>query len=197
MQENYLAQRFWSAFLKNKMEKEMKRTADIEKAFQTIRAATGLSDVQDIVNRFLTREQTYSQLLAQVADNEDKIDRLREANEEWRNNLHDLQIKNSGGMEIERRSRAQNPDLYQLDLDIVQAEREKEKIEAVNGKVQLVNEQVEAWCQRISEKIDQQFNENIISYQDKTMAFTFSKITQAVSKQLEVILMEEEDNVLG
>jgi hypothetical protein len=42
-----------------------------------------------------------------------------------------------------------------LDLDIVQAEREKEKIEAVNGKVQLVNEQVEAWCQRISEKIDQ------------------------------------------
>jgi hypothetical protein len=27
------------------MEKEMKRTADIEKAFQTIRAATGLSDV--------------------------------------------------------------------------------------------------------------------------------------------------------
>jgi hypothetical protein len=42
------------------MEKEMKRTSDIEKAFQTIRAATGLSDVQDIVNRFLTREQTYS-----------------------------------------------------------------------------------------------------------------------------------------
>jgi len=67
-------------------------------------------------------------------------------------------------MEIDRKSRAQNPDLYQLDLDIVQADREKEKIEAVNGKVQLVNEQVEAWCQRISEKIDQQFNENITSY---------------------------------
>jgi hypothetical protein len=67
-------------------------------------------------------------------------------------------------MEIDRKSRAQNPDLYQLDLDIVQADREKEKIEAINGKVQLVNEQVEAWCQRISEKIDQQFNENITSY---------------------------------
>lgn len=59
----------------------------------------------------------------------------------------------------------------------MQAEREKEKIESVNGKVQLINEQVEAWCQRVSEKIDQQFNENITSYQDKTMAFTFSKIT--------------------
>jgi len=46
----------------------------------------------------------------------------------------------------------------------VQAEREKEKIEGVNGKVQLINEQVEAWCQRVSEKIDQQFNENITSY---------------------------------
>jgi len=41
-----------------------------------------------------------------VADNEDKIDRLRSANEQWRNDLHELQIKNSGGAEIEKRSRA-------------------------------------------------------------------------------------------
>jgi hypothetical protein len=46
------------------MENEMRANSDIEKAFQTIRAATGLSDVSDIVNRFLTREQTYAQLLS-------------------------------------------------------------------------------------------------------------------------------------
>jgi hypothetical protein len=33
MQENYLAQKFWSAFLKTKMEKEMFRTSEIEQAF--------------------------------------------------------------------------------------------------------------------------------------------------------------------
>ena len=33
MQENYLAQKFWSAFLKTKMEKEMSNNAPYEKAF--------------------------------------------------------------------------------------------------------------------------------------------------------------------
>ena len=45
MQENFLAQKFWSSFLKTKMEKEMKRTYEFENAFQKIRAATGYSDV--------------------------------------------------------------------------------------------------------------------------------------------------------
>jgi len=46
MNENFLAQKFWSAFLKSKMDKEMTRTAEIEQAFQMIRAQTGFSDVQ-------------------------------------------------------------------------------------------------------------------------------------------------------
>jgi len=33
MNENFLAQKFWAAFLKSKMEKEMSRTAEIELAF--------------------------------------------------------------------------------------------------------------------------------------------------------------------
>jgi hypothetical protein len=51
-----------------------------------------------------------------------------------------------------------------LDQEIYRKTREKEKAEELNGKVQLVNEQVEAWCKRIIDKIDQQFNENIGQY---------------------------------
>ena len=49
MQENYLCQKFYSSFLKRKMDKEMKANSEYEKAFQKIRAATGYSDVQEIV----------------------------------------------------------------------------------------------------------------------------------------------------
>ena len=92
MQENYMVQRLWSSFLKRKMEKEMKRTQEIEDAFQKIRAATGFSDVQEIVHKFLTRENTYSQLLMAVSENERKIDNLRKDNDSWRERLHELQI---------------------------------------------------------------------------------------------------------
>lgn len=60
MRDNFLAQRLWSAFMKVKMEREMSRTFEIETAFQKIRAATGHSDVQEIVSLFLTRETTYA-----------------------------------------------------------------------------------------------------------------------------------------
>lgn len=70
----------------------MRNTSNIEDAFQKIRAATGLTDVQDIVHKFLTREQTYSQLLMAVADNERKIDLLKKEHEECNITLHQIQI---------------------------------------------------------------------------------------------------------
>jgi hypothetical protein len=90
MQENLLAQKFWSAFLKTKMEKEMKQNQQYEQAFQSIRAATGYSDVQEIVTKFLHRESIYSGLLKTVSEYEEKIDALRVDNEHWREKLHEL-----------------------------------------------------------------------------------------------------------
>ena len=95
MNENFLAQKFWSAFLKTKMEKEMTRTAEIEQAFQQIRAQTGFSDVQQIVSKFFTRETTYSQLLQAVSDNEEKLDRLRRENEAVTEKLQELQMQDA------------------------------------------------------------------------------------------------------
>jgi hypothetical protein len=52
--------------------------------------------VQEIVNKFLTREQTYSQLLTAVSDYERKIDQLRKDNELHWEELHDLQMESEG-----------------------------------------------------------------------------------------------------
>jgi len=72
------------------MEKEMKQNQQYEQAFQSIRAATGYSDVQEIVTKFLNRESIYSGLLKTVSEYEDKIDTLRIDNEHWREKLHEL-----------------------------------------------------------------------------------------------------------
>jgi hypothetical protein len=95
MQQQFMVQRLFSAFLKKKMEKEMAGHSYIEDAFQKIRTATGLSDVNEIVHRFLTREQTYSQLLMAVSENERKIDNLRVEHENHASRLHDLQMEDS------------------------------------------------------------------------------------------------------
>ena len=203
MQENYMVQKMWSQFLKKKMEREMKRTYEIEDAFQKIRASTGLTDVQEIVHKFLTREQTYSQLLMAVSDNERKIDNLRRENEHWREKLHDMQMQQADDESAQGAKKGGpgallSPELTTLDNKINNLRKQCEKAEELNKKVQLVNDQVVGWTGRISQKIDQQFNENISSQFDssnsqKILATIFSSIASAVCKQIQTNVIDGDD----
>jgi hypothetical protein len=78
--------------MRKKMEKEMKDSHVIDDAFKSIKTATGVTDVQEMVRKFLTREQTYSQLLMNVSESERSIDKLKRDNEELRCSLHELKI---------------------------------------------------------------------------------------------------------
>ena len=76
--------------MRKKMEREMRNSQSIDDAFKAIKTATGVTDVQDMVRKFLTREQTYSQLLMAVSESERKIDKLKKDNEELSSRLHEL-----------------------------------------------------------------------------------------------------------
>jgi len=75
MRVNFMLNKLWNAFIRKKMEKEMKESAHIDDAFKAIKTATGVTDVQELVHKFLTREQTYSELLVAVAESESRIDK--------------------------------------------------------------------------------------------------------------------------
>ena len=47
-----------------------------------------------MVTKFLTREQTYAQLLSAVSENEKNLDKLRRENDKKQEQLHALQIDN-------------------------------------------------------------------------------------------------------
>ena len=160
MQEKFLVQRLYSAFLKKKMEHEMKRNYNIEDAFQKIRTATNLSNVNEIVHRFLTREQTYSELLIAVSENERKIENLRKDHETWGAKLHELQIsdkdnKNTEGDSENKVHKFLSPEIEELDKSIQQLTKEKEKSDELRKKVNLIFDQVQGWSSKVIQKIDQ------------------------------------------
>ncbi|CAD8128258.1 unnamed protein product [Paramecium sonneborni] len=78
------------SLLKNKMEKEMDKFRIVETAFQEIKTATGISEAQEIVQKFLTKEATYGQLLGTIAESEKKIDHLKRKKENLKNKLQQL-----------------------------------------------------------------------------------------------------------
>ena len=56
------------------MEREIKNYTGVEKAYQKIKASTGIASAHEIVKKFLARESTYSHLLISIADYEKKLD---------------------------------------------------------------------------------------------------------------------------
>ena len=90
--QNLYIQKLWNSFMRKKMEKEMRNSAQIDEAFKAIKTATGVTDVQEMVKKFLTREETYSQLLVNVKESDTKIEKLKKDNEHLRSVLHELKI---------------------------------------------------------------------------------------------------------
>lgn len=70
----------------------MRQSSQIDEAFKAIKTATGVTDVQEMVKKFLTREQTYSDLLVNVSESERKVDILKKANDELSSRLNELKI---------------------------------------------------------------------------------------------------------
>lgn len=160
MRDNFMVQKLWAVFLKRKMENEMRKSAEVEDAFQTIRAATGMTDIHSIVQKFLTREQTYSQLLVNVVESERKIDALKKENEELMNELHDVMIDRDG---VAGEGKKQFPEVEKLTNELSKLTKELEECKDRSQKVEIVSDQVYGWAQKVLQKMSEQFTESRIN----------------------------------
>lgn len=198
MRENFMAQKLWAVFLKKKMEKEMVKSAEIEDAFQTIRAATGLTDINLIVQKFLGREQTYSQLLVYVAESERKFDALKKENEELMNELHELMIDKDGMSGDGKNSFSQ---IEKLQDKLQEKTKEVEACKERSQMIEIVTDQIYGWAQKVLNKMMEQFSDARINipYLDnleKLKANTnlidlFEKISETTCEELERLIADE------
>lgn len=62
------------------IELERHKIAAYEAAFSQIKDATGVADVNEVIQKFTTQEETHQSLLAMKSDAEGRIEELREAN---------------------------------------------------------------------------------------------------------------------
>ena len=126
----------------------MKQSMSIDDAFKSIKTATGVTDVQEMVRKFLTREQTYSQLLMNVSESERHIDKLKKDNEELRGRLHELKIdageQNGGGMMDE--------EIIELNSTLSNVQKDYTLQQEKFKKINIVNDQISNWAKKVFNK---------------------------------------------
>jgi hypothetical protein len=60
MRDQLFVQKLWNTFMRKQMERQMAKSQKIDEAFKTIKNATGVSDVEQMVSKFLERDTYYS-----------------------------------------------------------------------------------------------------------------------------------------
>jgi hypothetical protein len=85
--------RMWGRFLMNKLQSEKQKSTAVEEAFQKIRVITGFNEIGEVVERFLTREQTYMQLVNSASQTEQRLASLRAVNANLEEKIAELRVE--------------------------------------------------------------------------------------------------------
>eukprot|EP00928_Gymnodinium_smaydae_P036965 TRINITY_DN25742_c0_g1_i2.p1 TRINITY_DN25742_c0_g1~~TRINITY_DN25742_c0_g1_i2.p1 ORF type:complete len:558 (-),score=158.84 TRINITY_DN25742_c0_g1_i2:497-2074(-) len=77
---------------------ELQKLQDYEDAFTRIKDATGVSDVNEVIQKFLTQEDTKQNLIRLTKENQAAIDRLTEERRRLRLQVDDLKFSSGGNV---------------------------------------------------------------------------------------------------
>ena len=105
-----------------------------------------------MVRKFLTREQTYTQLLKTVNESEGKIDVLKKVNEELRANLGDMTLDTSSSEEKAGTKASSDSDIIMMKNEIGMVMKEYNRLSDRFKGINIVNDQISNWAKRIFTK---------------------------------------------
>jgi len=77
---------------------ERQKLSDYEEAFHRIKEATGVSDVNEVIQKFLTQEDTHRNLTNLTKENQSKIDNLSEERRRLRLQVEELKFSSGGNV---------------------------------------------------------------------------------------------------
>ena len=76
MREGLMLSKFWAKFLSAKRANEMQKSQHVEQAFHKMKSVTGEYNVNELVHKFLTREQTFKELKQTIDGSRETIAEL-------------------------------------------------------------------------------------------------------------------------
>merc|ERR1711957_238182 len=200
MRENLYTQKLWNTYMRKRMEKEMRNSAQIDEAFKNIKTATQVTDVQEMVRKFLTREQTYSSLLKTVSESESKIDYLKKSNEELRAQLHELTLdsSNNGQDKSKELSAVENDGgIFMMSEELRQVEKEHQRLGERFKGINIVNDQISNWAKRIYKKFGALTSDETFQKPPTDLVTIFNAMHSVVEHELNAIALTREEEETG
>jgi len=89
---------FHSALNETKLEEEQEKITTYEEAFRKIKDATGVSDVNEVIQKFLTQDETHNNLVAMTKEAQGRIDQLNEEKNQAKSKVEEIKYSGTGSL---------------------------------------------------------------------------------------------------
>jgi len=147
----FLIQKFMTSLLRVKMQKEMESHAHLEEYVKKIRDATGIVNIDEITYKFFNKEQICNQLVASVAESEERIEKARLKNKELRKRLEAVKVNQEDDISVKKDEISEK--IEDLNHDISRAFKSREVVQEKVDKGFVVYRQLTDWISRIWRKV--------------------------------------------
>lgn len=92
LREGLLLHMFWYSFLQKRLTTDMQKFSKLEAAFDNVKKATGMHQTEEIIERVLTHESGYSEILENINYTRTKIYEYNDKNREMEEKLSMLNM---------------------------------------------------------------------------------------------------------
>ena len=147
-----LINRLYGQILRMRMKNEMKKSINFEKAVCDLKNTTGISDIQEILKNFLTKENKYFLNQINLTQNEKKLQNLQKENINLKNIIKDkLKL-----VEKEATTKIINVEENEK-KEIVKLKKEAEASTITNINCKKIEIELEEWIKKIKNNLQIQF----------------------------------------
>merc|ERR1711998_605707 len=134
---------------------QVEKSQTTEDGFQKIREVTGLTDVMDIVHKFLNRDVEQEQLKGAVAEAESKLESLQADHEQFKRNTEGVVPQDMQGSQ-----RGIYQEVEDVSLQLQKKMKSYNAAKERSQKLTLTFEDVKRWAQRYNDSMKPHFDDD-------------------------------------
>lgn len=144
LREGLLLHKTWSKFMSFKLKKQKEKFFRMENAHAKIRSLTGLTDVGEVVQKVLTREQSYVSMMNMILESKKVCDKYYERNLQLEKEMDEIAVSFSKSDPSQ-----QDTMKSKIHKSIKSMQRSSEKL----NKVKFVRNFVQEWVKNMLKKV--------------------------------------------
>ena len=145
LREGMLLHKAWFHYLNGKLIKDSQQFQFIEKAYANIRSLTGLSVIQEVVEKILTKEESYTSLMKMILESKKVCEKYRQRNIDLENEMNEIVVSDKNNSKTKATLADSNIEKSLKQISIAKGRLSKLKI---------CKSFIESWLKNICRKVE-------------------------------------------